>query len=133
VITIKPFTYCTELWLTVHLTLCSSAFHASGSLVVLDASEAVVYSLGTLLFIAGSVWYLPAYEKYEGVAWCFIIGSVFFILGDILNAMQISESEKVFVARNLNLVLLHDWIHHVSGRVGSVTNFVPDRSGSQSR
>lgn len=46
-----------------------------------ESVNAVVYKIGGLIFIFGSVLFFPAFEAYEDVgAWLFVVGSLFYLL-----------------------------------------------------
>jgi uncharacterized metal-binding protein len=71
-----------------------------------DSTAALTYVLGSITFIIGSVFFLPTVDKTVAGAWCFIWGSVLFILGAIMNAFQIYEASSVWTSRYMLLTAL---------------------------
>ena len=57
-----------------------------------DYAAAINYILGSLLFIIGSALFLPAVGETIPGAWCFIIGSMNFVAGAVLNGLQIFDA-----------------------------------------
>jgi len=72
---------------------------------VMDLCEffsAMVYTGGTFMFILGCFFFLPQIDLMVLAAWCFIIGSICFLIGASINVLQIIEAGTL-----LNLQLLN--------------------------
>ena len=54
----------------------------------LEYTAAASYLVGTVLFTVGSVFFLSYVGWYTAGAWCFIIGSLLFVLGACVNVLQ---------------------------------------------
>lgn len=68
----------------------------------LELSAAVVYSVATVLFIAGSVMFLSSFDRIAGGSWCFILGSLLFIFGAVVNVLQIIQAGSLVTLQLLN-------------------------------
>jgi hypothetical protein len=68
-----------------------------------DSMAALTYVVGSIAFIFGSAFFLPSVDKTVAGAWCFIWGSVLFIIGAIMNALQIYEAPSVWSSRYMLL------------------------------
>ncbi len=53
---------------------------------------AVSYIGGSILFILGSIFFLPTVGLYSAGAYSFIFGSLLFVIGAILNGLQIFDA-----------------------------------------
>ncbi len=49
-----------------------------------ETVNAILYKLGGLVFIAGSVLFLSAVGRVHAGAWCFVLGSLLFVVGSVL-------------------------------------------------
>eukprot|EP00956_Cyclotella_meneghiniana_P025556 scaffold53457_cov76-Cyclotella_meneghiniana.AAC.9 len=57
-----------------------------------DYAAAINYIAGSLLFMIGSALFLPAVGMAIPGGWCFIIGSMNFVAGAVLNGLQIFDA-----------------------------------------
>ncbi|MAX69406.1 MAG: hypothetical protein CMP60_06970 [Flavobacteriales bacterium] len=64
------------------------------------------YLLGTLLFAAGSIFFLSFIGDYSAGAWCFILGSLLFVTGATIDVLQIVRAPNIRVLQLLNLTAL---------------------------
>ena len=62
---------------------------------ILEYTAAASYVWGTVLFIGGSVFFLSAVGLLKAGAWCFVLGSLLFMVGACINVLQIVKSESV--------------------------------------
>ena len=69
---------------------------------MLDFSAALVYVGGTILFTVGSIFFLPAADLESAGAWCFIIGSLLFLVGPFINIVQIVKAASLTRLQLLN-------------------------------
>jgi hypothetical protein len=58
----------------------------------LEFLSANVYTAGTILFIIGSIFFLPRIDQGTEGGWCFIIGSLLFLIGACINVLQIIQA-----------------------------------------
>jgi hypothetical protein len=72
--------------------------------LVLDLTAGISYSVGAILFIIGSVFFLPNTYNDEGGAVCFIAGCVLFLLGAFVNVLQIWSSPDFVSTQYANLI-----------------------------
>jgi len=66
-------------------------FHASDPKVV-DALAASSYCAGGILFIIGSYQFIPSVGAFTAGAYNFVVGSLLFITGAVINSVQIFDS-----------------------------------------
>nr|WP_272209809.1 YrhK family protein [Marinicella sp. W31]MDC2875639.1 YrhK family protein [Marinicella sp. W31] len=69
----------------------------------LEFWAAWTYVSGTLLFVAGSVFFLSQVGWFAAGAWCFIIGSVLFVVGAVINVIQIVQADDLVTLQMMNL------------------------------
>lgn len=67
-----------------------------------ELSSAIIYTIGTVLFILGSLFFLPQIQLMSFGAWCFIIGSVLFVVGACINVLQIIQAGSLLTLQLLN-------------------------------
>lgn len=60
-----------------------------------DFWSATTYTIGTLMYIIGSVLFLPSIDKVAAGAWNFILGSVLFLIGAVINSAQIFDARSI--------------------------------------
>nr|WP_255720577.1 YrhK family protein [Acuticoccus kalidii] len=72
----------------------------------LEFSAAVAYLTGTILFTVGSVFFLSIVGLNTAGAWCFVIGSVLFIVGATINVLQITQADSMITLQLMNLTAL---------------------------
>ncbi|MDJ1182629.1 YrhK family protein [Roseofilum casamattae] len=63
---------------------------------------AIFYTIGTLLFIAGSLFFLPQIELITAGVGCFITGSILFLIGSCINVLQITQAGSLLTLQLLN-------------------------------
>jgi len=80
---------------------------------ILEYISATSYVWGTILFTAGSIFFLSRVGWFHTGAWCFVIGSLLFVLGAVINVLQIVQSRSMITLQLMNLTA-------VSFVVGSV-------------
>ena len=61
------------------------------------------YLAGTLLFIAGSLFFLSWWGWAIAGAWCFVIGSLLFVIGASVNILQIFKASTFLTMQLMNL------------------------------
>lgn len=61
------------------------------------------YLAGTLLFIAGSLFFLSWWGWGTLGAWCFVIGSLLFVIGASINVLQIFKAPSLITMQLMNL------------------------------
>lgn len=71
----------------------------------LEFAASFNYVAGSALFAIGSLFFLPGWDGPNIGAWCFIIGSIAFVLGTNLNLMQVVESPSLVYLELFNLTL----------------------------
>ncbi|MBB4122419.1 YrhK family protein [Martelella radicis] len=69
----------------------------------LEFWAAWTYVAGTLLFVAGSIFFLSSVGWETAGAWCFIIGSVLFVVGAVINVIQIVQADDLVTLQMMNL------------------------------
>lgn len=57
----------------------------------LELVAAFSYQWGTILFLIGSIFFLSSIDRIYAGAWCFIIGSLLFVLGASINVLQVPQ------------------------------------------
>ena len=63
------------------------------------------YVLGTLLFVAGSLCFLPSLEWITIGSGCFILGSLAFLIGGFVNTLQVVEAPSLIYMQLFNLTI----------------------------
>ena len=69
---------------------------------IFEFLAATAYVTGTILFILGSVLFLPSLNKVNPAGWCFIIGSLLFVAGACINVLQIIQAGSLLTLQLLN-------------------------------
>ena len=69
---------------------------------LIEFLAAGVYVSGTVLFIIGSIFFLPDFNRVTPAAWCFILGSLLFVIGAFLNILQIIKAGSMLTLELLN-------------------------------
>lgn len=95
----------------------------SGPPTVWDRFEvwaASSYLLGTILFTVGSVFFLSAVGLTTSGAWCFVLGSLLFVLGATVNVLQIVQTADLLTLQLMNLTALTFVIGSVLFTVASI-------------
>lgn len=63
------------------------------------------YVLGSLLFVAGSVCFLPSVDAVVPGAWMFIVGSCLFFIGGLVNILQVVEAPSLIYMQLFNFTV----------------------------
>jgi hypothetical protein len=56
---------------------------------------------GTILFAVGSVFFLSTVGWFEAGIWCFVFGSLLFVLAACINVLQIVKSDSIMTLQLL--------------------------------
>ncbi len=72
----------------------------------LEATAALAYVAGTVLFTVGSVLFLSWVGLFAAGAWCFVLGSLLFVLGATVNVLQIVQAQSLATLQLMNLTAL---------------------------
>jgi hypothetical protein len=70
---------------------------------VLEHWATRAYLTGAALFAAGSVLFLPGIGRETAGAWCFIVGSLVFVLGAGINVLHIVVASSLLTMQLMNL------------------------------
>lgn len=92
--------------------------HAPGRRLELIAASS--YLMGTLLFTVGSLFFLSWWGWVDAGAWCFIIGSLLFVLGAGVNVLQIVQAPSLLSMQMTNLTAVTFVVGSVLFAVASV-------------
>ncbi len=87
---------------------------------VLEYAAAASYVWGTVLFTAGSVFFLSAVGWFKAGAWCFVVGSLLFVAGASINVLQIVKSSSIKILQLMNLTAITFIVGAVLFTVASV-------------
>ena len=87
---------------------------------ILEFTAAVGYMWGTILFIFGSVFFLSSVGWIKAGAWCFIFGSLLFVLAACINVLQIVKSDSITTLQLMNLTAVSFVVGSVLFTVASV-------------
>ena len=88
--------------------------------MIMEYLAAASYVWGTILFTAGSIFFLSAVEWYTAAAWTFIIGSLLFVLGACINVLQIIQADNRVTLQLMNLTAVTFVVGSVLFAVASV-------------
>ncbi|WP_204352680.1 YrhK family protein [Salinicola halophilus] len=88
---------------------------------LLEIVSLCAYTLGTLLFTVGSLFFLSWWHWIVAGAWCFVIGSLFFVFGASLNVLMIIRASSLMTLQLMNLTA----VMFVTGSVLFVVASVP--------
>lgn len=78
------------------------------------------YLVGTSLFTAGSIFFLSRVGWETLGAWCFVIGSLLFVLGACINVLQIVRASTLATLQLMNLTAVSFVVGSVLFTVASV-------------
>jgi len=92
---------------------------------VLDSIAALSSVWGTVLFIAGSIFFLSAVGWVTAGAWTFIAGSLLFVIGACVNVLQIVRAESKLTLQLMNLTALTFVVGSVLFAVASIPYLWP--------
>ena len=73
---------------------------------ILEFIAATSYLVGTLLFTAGSIFFLSSLGWIVTGAWCFVIGSLLFVIGACINVLQIIQARSLITLQLMNLTAI---------------------------
>ncbi|MGA9538021.1 MAG: YrhK family protein [Desulfobacterales bacterium] len=86
----------------------------------LEYTAAASYVWGTSLFILGSVFFLSYVGWFKAGAWCFVFGSLLFVIGACINVLQIVKSDSITTLQLMNLTAVSFVVGSVLFTVASV-------------
>jgi hypothetical protein len=86
-----------------------------------EAWAALSYLVGSVLFAAGSVFFLSTVGWYAAGSWTFIIGGLLFVFGAVINVLEIIRAPNMRTLQLMNLTA----ITFVTGSVLFVVASVP--------
>lgn len=86
----------------------------------LEYIAAASYTLGTVLFTVGSVFFLSTVDWVIPGAWCFVLGSLLFVLGACINVLQIVGSRSLLTLQLMNLTAVSFVVGAVLFTVASI-------------
>lgn len=87
---------------------------------ILEYAASASYVWGTVLFTVGSVFFLSSVGWLKAGAWCFVIGSLLFVLGACINVLQIVKSSSIKILQLMNLTAITFVVGAVLFTVASV-------------
>lgn len=87
---------------------------------ILEYTAAASYVWGTILFIVGSVFFLSYVGWFKAGAWCFVFGSLLFVLAACINVLQIIKSDSITTLQLMNLTAVSFVVGSVLFTVASV-------------
>lgn len=99
----------------------------------LEVWAAGSYLIGTLFFIAGSIFFLSWIGDYSAGAWCFILGSLLFAVGATIDVLQIVRAPDIQVLQLLNLTALSFVVGSALFAVASVPYLFTFQNGDDER
>lgn len=70
--------------------------------IKLEFSSAIMYVIGTITYLIGSVLFLSIVDKVFLGAICFIIGSVLFLIGALINVLEITNASSNKILQLMN-------------------------------
>jgi hypothetical protein len=86
----------------------------------LEFVAASSYVAGTILFTVGSIFFLSTVGWTVPGAWCFVVGSLLFVVGASINVLQIIQSKKMLTLQLMNLTAITFVVGAVLFTVASV-------------
>ena len=87
---------------------------------IFEYAASASYVWGTVLFTVGSVFFLSSVGWLKAGAWCFVIGSLLFVLGACINVLQIVKSSSIKILQLMNLTAITFVVGAVLFTVASV-------------
>lgn len=85
-----------------------------------ETINAVLYIIGGMGFIVGSVFFLSYVGWFKAGAWCFVFGSLLFVLAACINVLQIIKSDSITTLQLMNLTAVSFVVGSVLFTVASV-------------
>jgi hypothetical protein len=73
---------------------------------ILEFAAATAYLVGTALFTVGSIFFLSALGWIVAGAWCFVIGSILFVIGASVNVTQIVQERSLITLQLMNFTAI---------------------------
>lgn len=86
----------------------------------LELVAAAAYLFGTILFTVGSLFFLSQGGGHIAGAWCFVIGSLSFVLGACINVLRIVRAQSLTTLQLMNLTAVSFVVGSVLFTVASV-------------
>lgn len=86
----------------------------------LEYTAATSYVAGTILFTVGSVFFLSTVGWLSAGAWCFVVGSLLFVLGAGINVLQIVKAQAIVTLQLMNLTAVAFVVGSVLFTVASI-------------
>jgi hypothetical protein len=86
----------------------------------LELFAALLYGTGSLIFILGSLFFLNWVDMAQAGAWCFIVGSLLFIVGAGINVLRILDARSPQRLQLMNLTAITFIVGSVLFAVASV-------------
>ena len=71
-----------------------------------EAWPALSYLVGSVLFAAGSVFFLNAVAWYAAGSWTFIIGGLLFVFGAVINVLEVIRAQDMRTLQLMNLTAI---------------------------
>jgi hypothetical protein len=87
---------------------------------ILEYTAAASYVWGTILFTAGSIFFLSAVGWFQAGAWTFVIGSLLFVVAACVNVLQIVQAQSIITLQLMNLTAVSFVVGAVLFTVASV-------------
>jgi uncharacterized membrane protein len=87
---------------------------------ILEYTAAAGYVWGTILFTVGSLFFLSFVGWFQAGAWCFVVGSLLFILAACINVLQIVKADSIATLQLMNLTAVAFVVGSVLFTVASV-------------
>ena len=87
---------------------------------ILEYAASASYVWGTVLFTVGSVFFLSSVGWLKAGVWCFVSGSLLFVLGACINVLQIVKSSSIKILQLMNLTAITFVVGAVLFTVASV-------------
>jgi hypothetical protein len=87
---------------------------------IFEYTAAASYVWGTILFTAGSIFFLSAVGWFHAGAWTFVIGSLLFVVGACVNILQIVQAQSIITLQLMNLTAVSFVVGAVLFTVASV-------------
>ena len=86
----------------------------------LEYTAAASYVWGTILFTAGSIFFLSTVGWFKAGAWTFVIGSLLFVVGACINVLQIVRTRSIITLQLMNYTAVSFVVGSVLFTVASV-------------
>lgn len=99
---------------------------------LLDLVAAISYVVGTILFAVGSLYFVPWLENMTVGGWCFIVGSLAFVLGACINVVEIVRARSRMTMQLMNLTAVCFVVGSVMFTVASVPYlWIPEKDQTE--